>query len=129
MNYEKTKGILKTMEKKLTWKNTSSPQRKLCTMSTKEICGGANSVDLKSSDSKGGDSPLIEQHLSSYYEQYQSIPYMLLLWDQMPHPLLTGGNALSKSDMEQHQGCSAHVFGLENAILWAKNWDLTERKM
>jgi hypothetical protein len=21
------------------------------------------------------------------------------------------------------------VFGLENAILWAKNWDLTERKM
>jgi hypothetical protein len=77
-------------------------------MSTKEICGGANSVNLKSSDSKGGDSPLIEQHFSSFYEQYQSIPYMLLLWDQMPHPILPGGNALGKEELEQLQGCRAH---------------------
>ena len=68
----KNKGHFKNHGKKLTWKNTSSPQRKLCTMSTKEICGGANSVNLKSSDSKGGDSPLIEQHFSSFYEQYHT---------------------------------------------------------
>ena len=42
-------------------------------------------------------------------------------------PPTVEGRECTESDMEQRQGCNAYVFSLENAILWAKNQELTEK--